>query len=125
MYSLKYLWSKLFKKVQGSASRINETQLALRHIDTVNTIANIRKRIICSAEERGLIEYITYQLISNTISHFIKSNTLNYRNFKKELDFSVILPLDSSHMHMMKTKAILLNFSPAFFYLLSWIKAGF
>lgn len=108
--------------LKGSTSRVDETALALRHVDTINAINNIRNRINCNDDQKGIIEFLTYQLISNAIGHFILSENLTYKIAKKMIKSQTILPLNTRHMCMMKGKARIMNLSFMLFYFLNYLK---
>lgn len=122
--SVVYLDILLYKinMLEDSASRTDETKLAHRHAETVNAMAEIRNRISCTEEQKGILEYILYQLLSNTIGHFVRSKELRYRNFCKEVHLGQIFPIVTQHMCKMRKKAKMMNFSVRLFYILSWLK---
>ena len=107
----------------GSASRVDETSLALRHVDTVNAIVNIRENLICTEEQKGLIEFLTYQIISNAVGHFVLSDKLTLQTAEKEMRIKDVLPLTTKFMCLMRGKAKIMNFSFKIFYFLNYLKS--
>lgn len=108
--------------LEGSASRIDNTKLAIRHIDTINAVVKARNELKCSDEQKGVFEFYVFQLLSNAMGKYIKSSKLGFRNFCTNIDIPKILPLTTKYMHMMKHKAILLNFSYKLYYMINWLK---
>ena len=108
--------------IKNSASTTNETILALNHVNTVNYFCSVRGKIKCTKEQKGILEYVMYQLLSNTIYHFLRSKELRYKDFRDKVHVQEILPIDTRYMYKMRTKAKLMNFSVAIFYCLAWIK---
>jgi len=111
--------------LEGSASRVDNTKLAIRHINTVKAVVKYRNELNCSDKQKGIFEFYVFQLVSNTIGKFIKSKDLGYRDFCKSIDLSKILPFNTQYMCMMKKKAMLFNFSYKLYYLINWVKICF
>lgn len=109
-------------EIRGSASRNDYTKLGLRHINTLHAIAEIKAGLNVSREQRGIFDYVVYQILSNTTAYFAKSKELSYRQLQKDMAYDKLLPLDIHYMYMMQRKARLMNFSFPLFYFLSWIK---
>ena len=108
--------------IKNSASTADETILALNHSNTVNYFCSVWGKIKCTDEQKGILEYVMYQLLSNTICHFVRSKELRYKDFRDKVHVQDILPIDTRYMHKMKTKSRLMNFSVVIFYCLAWIK---
>lgn len=104
----------------NSASRNNETRLAQNHIETVKYLGRLRNSI--NLPYRGVIEYVTYQLISNTISHILQSDVLKYKDAKELFELPNLLPIKAELLSKMRYKAKLLNASFKIFYFLGWLK---
>jgi len=108
---------------KASASRSNDhTKLAKSHITTMWAVADVKKSLKEDREHRAIFDFVVYQLLSNTIADFVKSNDLGYSDFKREVDTSVLLPIDTVNMTMMRNKARLMNISVTLFYFMSWLK---
>lgn len=108
--------------LSGSASRVDNSLLAIRHIDTVRAVEAVRKNLVCSNEQKGVFEFYTFQLVSNAMGKFIKSSNMGFRDMCKSIDFSNILPFDTRYMALMSRKAILMNFSYKLYYFVNWLK---
>lgn len=108
--------------LSGSASRVNNTTLALRHTDTINAVVNARMSLKCSDVQKGIFEFYAFQLLSNTMGKYIKSKELGFRDFYNNIDVNKILPLDTKYMCMMKDKAKLMNVSYKLYYFINWLK---
>lgn len=107
--------------VEGSASRKNHTRMGLRLVNTLKAVGDIRESLQVSDEQKGIFDYVVYQMLSNTLGWFAESKELNYHQLRRSVDFEKLLPLHSRHMHLMKKKAILMNFSFPLFYFLCWL----
>ena len=112
----------LINVISDSATRNNDSSKGKKLINSIKTARYIKDTIEAKDEQKGVFEYALYQLISNTIAFYSQSRGLSYRSFIKSIDMSKVLPLDVSHMYMMRRKAQILNFSFPLFYFLSWIK---
>ena len=108
--------------LEGSASRVDNTKLAIRHIDTVNAVVREREKLKCSNEQKGVFEFYVFQLLSNAMGKYIKSKDVGYREMCRSIEIRKILPLHTKYMKMMKSKAILLNFSYRLYYIVNWLK---
>lgn len=106
----------------GSASRVDNTTLAVRHADTIKAVGKARKELKCSDVQKGIFEFYVFQLLSNTMGKYIKSNELQYCDFKKNIDVDKILPLNTKYMCMMKDKARFMNLSYKLYYFVNWLK---
>lgn len=111
--------------LDGSASRVDNTKLAIRHIDTVNAVVKVRNELSCSEERKGIFEFYVFQLISNAMGKYIKSKELGYSDMVKSIDIPGILPLRTQYMHMMRQKATLMNLSFKLYYFVNWLKINF
>ena len=110
-------------EAEASASRSNDyTKLANSHVITMRAVADVKKSLKADREHRAIFDFVVYQLLSNTIADFVCSKDLTYSDFKREVDTSVMLPVDTVNMTMMRNKAMMMNFSVPLFYFLSWIK---
>lgn len=108
---------------EASASRSNDyTKLAISHVITMRAVTDVKKSLKADREHRAIFDFVVYQLLSNTIADFVCSKDLTYSDFKREVDTSVMLPVDTVNMTMMRSKAMMMNFSVPLFYFLSWIK---
>lgn len=110
-------------EAEASASRSNDyTKLAKSHVITMRAVTDVKKSLKADREHRAIFDFVVYQLLSNTIADFVCSKDLTYSDFKREVDTSVMLPVDTVNMTMMRSKAMMMNFSVPLFYFLSWIK---
>ena len=110
-------------EAEASASRSNDyTKLAKSHVITMRAVADVKKLLKADREHKAIFDFVVYQLLSNTIADFVGSKDLTYSDFKREVDTSVMLPVDTVNMTMMRSKAMMMNFSVPLFYFLSWIK---
>ena len=113
----------LIHETAGSASRgVNYSKLAKSHVVTMHSVAEVKSTLIGSREQKAIFDYVVYQLLSNTIQEFAASKELTYKQFKKAIDVSNMLPLDTLYMYQMKGNARLMNFSVPLFYFLAWVK---
>lgn len=108
--------------LSGSASRVDNTTLALRHTDTIKAVINARMELKCSDVQKGIFEFYTFQLLSNTMGKYIKSKELGFRNFNKNIEVDNILPFDTKYMCMMNDKAKFMNVSYKLYYFVNWLK---
>lgn len=110
-------------ETEASASRSNDyTKLSKSHVITMRAVTDVKKSLKADREHRAIFDFVVYQLLSNTIADFVCSKDLTYSDFKREVDTSVMLPVDTVNMTMMRSKAMMMNFSVPLFYFLSWIK---
>lgn len=108
--------------MDNSASRnCDYTKLAQSHVITMRAVAKVKKSLECSREQRGIFDYVVYQLLSNTIGYFVSSKSLTYRQFSKEVDKKSLLPLDVQNMYLMRKNSKMMNFSIPLFYFLTWV----
>lgn len=121
--SIVYLNIPLYRihEIIGSASRVDKDYIAIRYIDAVNSIINIRKKLDCTLVQKGIFEFYVFQLLSNLISFYASSKNLGLSQLSKIIDFTSILPIDTQYMFIMKRKAILLNFSYRMYYFISYL----
>lgn len=121
--SIVYLNIPLYRihEITGSASRVSNDCLAVRYIDAINAIINIRDNLKCSLEQKGIFEFYVFQLISNLINFYASSKNLGFLQLSKIIDFPSILPIDTRYMCIMKKKALLLNFSYRMYYFISYL----
>lgn len=106
--------------VPNSASRNSLSKRAFDLCETVNYAQSLRHRLVLTEREAGLIEYLIYQMLSNTVYCFIKSKQFHLRDLKGRINLKEILPINVSNMHLAKNKARLMNHSFDVFYFLSW-----
>lgn len=111
--------------LEGSASRVDNTKLAIRHIDTVKAVVKARNELSCSEEQKGIFEFYVFQLLSNAMGKFIKSKELEYSDMVKSINIPKILPIRTQFMHMMRKKARLMNLSFRLYYFMNWLKINF
>lgn len=108
-------------QLRESASRVDHTLLGLRHVNSVKSISRLRDYLDCNEDQKGIIEQVTYQLLSNTVAHFVQSDKLKYRQLCELISIDEILPINTQRMNGFKAKARIMNHSFLFFYFLSWI----
>ena len=108
-------------EIKGSASRADYDKVGLNCIETLNRFIEIRNNGHYNPEQKGVIEYVTYRILSMLTSHFVKSKALTYSQLRKRVDFDSLLPLETKYMYMMRQKAHLINTSYLLFYLLSYL----
>lgn len=113
----------IINQMDGSASRIRDyTRLGKSHAFTMRVVADIKPSLIGSREQKSIFDYVVYQLLSNTVSDYVRSKELSYLQLKKDVDLQRLLPIDTTNMYQMRKNARLMNLSFPLFYLLSWIK---
>lgn len=108
-------------EIEGSASRSNHDKLGLNCIETLKKIIEIRHNVHCSPEQKGVIEYVAYRILSMLTYHFVKSKNLSYRQLRKNVDLNALLPFETKYMYRMRQKAQLINISYPLFYFFSYI----
>ena len=108
---------------KGSASRCyDSTELGLRHVVTIRAVEDVKMSLRGSRKQNAVFDSICYQLLSNTVAFFVKSNDLSFKQFNKVIRRNNLLPLDVHNMYLYRNKAILMNYSFPLFYFLSWLK---
>ena len=125
--SIVYYDSVLYRinEVIGSASRVDHTKIGLSLVETLKAVAVIRNNLHVSNEQKGIFDYVVYQMLSNASSWFAESKELSYLKFKELVKLDKLLPLHTRDMCLMKRKAMLMNISFPFFYFLCWINSRF
>lgn len=108
-------------EIMGSASRVSGTEIALRYVNTVKSAVEIRNQLNCSENQKGIFEFYVFQILSSLIGYFAVSQGLGLQMLREMIDLSKILPINTSHMYMMKHKACLLNFSYRLYFFISWL----
>ncbi len=109
-------------EIIGSASRVDNSKIAIRYVDAVNASVKIRNGLGCSDEQKGIFEFYVFQILSNTIGYFAMSKTLGFHQLCRMIDIPDILPIKTKYMCMMRYKAYLLNMSYKAYYFISWLK---
>jgi len=109
-------------EVSGSASRTNYDKVGLNFSKTLNRAIEIRNNIDCDLEQRGIMEYVVYRLLSHLTTCYIRSKNLSYRQLRKDINFKELLPFNTKLMYRMRRQAKLINISYCLFYLLSYIR---
>jgi len=113
----------LIHEIAGSASRgVDYTKLAKSHVITMRSVAEVKRSLRGSREQKAIFDYVVYQLLSNTIQEFAASKELTYEQFKMDVSIEELLPLDTQCMYNMKSNARLMNVSIPLFYFLAWVK---
>ena len=113
----------LIHEIAGSASRgVDYTKLAKSHVITMRSVAEVKRSLRGSREQKAIFDYVVYQLLSNTIQEFAASKELTYEQFKMDVSIEELLPLDTQYMYNMKSNARLMNVSIPLFYFLAWVK---
>lgn len=113
----------LIHEITGSASRgVDYTKLAKSHVITMRSVAEVKRSLKGTREQKAIFDYVVYQLLSNTIQEFAASKELTYGQFKKDVAIEKLLPMDTQYMYNMKSNARLMNFSVPLFYFLAWVK---
>lgn len=113
----------LIHEIAGSASRgVDYTKLAKSHVITMRSVAEIKRSLKGTREQKAIFDYVVYQLLSNTIQEFAASKELTYGQFKKDVAIEKLLPMDTQYMYNMKSNARLMNISVPLFYFLAWVK---
>lgn len=124
VYAKKVVWLDMvlyrINEIQGSASRTNHDSVGRNFVNTLNRIIEIRKNGRYNPEQKGVIEYVAYRILSMLTVHYVKSKTLSYMQLRKSVDFDLLLPFDTKYMYRMRWKAKLINTSYLLFYLLSY-----
>ena len=108
-------------EIEGSASRSNHDKLGLNCIETLKRVIEIRHSTLYSPEQKGVIEYVAYRILSMLTFHFVKSKKLSYCQLRKIVDLNTLLPFETKYMYRMRQKAQLINISYPLFYLFSYI----
>lgn len=110
-------------EAEDSASRSSDyTKLGRSHLHTMRAVAEVKKSLNGSREQRAIFDSVVYQLLSNTIAYFVNSNDLNYKLLKQGIDIESLFPLDIHNMYIMRGKARIMNCSLSLFYFLSGFK---
>ena len=109
-------------EIDGSATRKDSTQMGLRLINTMKSVVTIRKGLNVTKEQKGIFDFVVYQMLSNMIFYFVRSNELTYSKLVNSVDLNELLPLNTNYMHMMRKQSRLMNYSFPLFYVLSWFK---
>jgi len=113
----------LIHEIACSASRgVGYTKLAKSHVITMRSVAEVKRSLKGTREQKAIFDYDVYQLLSNTIQEFVASKELTYKQFKKDVAIEKLLPMDTQYMYNMKSNARLMNFSVPLFYFLAWVK---
>ena len=108
-------------EISGSASRTNYDKLGLSIINTLNKAIEIRNSLKCEPEQKGVMEYVVYRILSMLTFTSIKSERLSYLQLRKSINFKELLPFKTRYMYIMRGKAQLINISYCLFYFLSRI----
>lgn len=108
-------------EVPGSASRSDYDKLGLNFSKTLNKAIEIRNNLNCNPEQKGVMEYVVYRILSMLTYCSIKSKGLTCNKIKKIVDFKGLLPFDTRYMYRMRRKAQLINISYCLFYFLSYL----
>ena len=111
--------------VPHSASRCSFTKRACDLCETVNYAQSLRHRLTIPEKKAGLLEYVIYQMLSNTVYCFVKSKNLHLKDLKDRIDLNIVLPINVSYIYIAKKKARLMNYSFDLFYFLSWLLSLF
>lgn len=108
--------------VKNSASRSSFETKAIDLCQTVNYAHSLRHNLLAENNE-GLLEFITYQMLSNAVYCFTASPNLHYSDLKKRVNINDVLPINVKNVYIGKRKAMLMNFSFTLFYFLSWCQS--
>lgn len=111
--------------IEGSASRNDHTKIGLSLVETLKAAASIKSSLKVSDEQKGIFDYVVYQMLSNASGWFAESKELNYRKLRELVDINKLLPLHTSKMYLMKNKAQFMNFSFPLFYFMCWVNSRF
>ena len=109
-------------EIQGSASRLDNSKIAIRHADSVRAAAVVRKGLNCSCQQKGIFEFHYFQIISNMISRYSSSKELCYSQLCNSIEIKKLLPIDTRYMCIRRFQANLLNFNFTLYYFISFIK---
>lgn len=122
--AIAYLNLPLYRihELEGSASRTDNTKIALNYIDTIKAATEARDALTCSRQQKGIFEFYLFQLLSNMIVYFVYSKSLNFSMFNGSVEIQKLLPVDTCYMCIRRNNAHLLNFSYRLYYFLSWLK---
>lgn len=113
----------IINEMEGSASRNTDfTKLGRSHAVSMRTVVTIKESLEGSREQRAIFDYVVYQLLANTISYYVASKELTYRQLCNDVEIKNLLPLDTKYMYQMRNEAKMMNFSLSLFYFLSWFK---
>ena len=125
VYAQKIVYNNILlyqiNEITGSASRNDRTSLGIKLINTLESIDSIKSQLNVSAEQRGIFDYVAYQMLSRTMNCFAESKELSYNGLKKSIRHLNLLPFDVRHMFLMREKARMINYSFAFSYFLRWL----
>lgn len=108
-------------EMTGSASRMDYGKKGLNFLESVNYMIDLRDNLTFDSQQKGLVEYITYRMLSSMTNCFVQSKRLSYRQIRQNVDFKRLLPLDTRNMYFMKRKAVLVNVSYKLYYIISFI----
>ena len=109
-------------EIAGSATRIDNTQMGLRLINSMKSVAAINRNLHLTKEQQGIFDFVIYQMLSNLTYYFVCSKELTYKMLRNMLDFNGLLPTNPRYMHMMRIQSRLMNLSFPLFYMFSWFK---
>lgn len=126
--SIVYYNLQLYRINQAEASVSRNTdfaELANNYVITMHSVAEVKQSLKAERENMAIFDYVVYQLLSNTMAMFIRSNNLTFIHFKKNVDLRKLLPLDVRNIHIMKKKAWLMSISYYLVYFLLWMKYRF
>lgn len=112
-------------EIVGSASRIDYGKKGLNFLLSINYMMDLRDSLKCNPQQKGIVEYTIYRILSNMTSCFVRSKVLSYRQMRQEVDFKRLLPFDTRNMFYMRQKAQLINISYALYYFLSYLDKKF
>lgn len=125
IYALKVVFLDVLlyriNEIVGSASRIDYGKKGLSFIKSINYMMDLRDNLTCNPQQKGIVEYTTYRILSNMTNCFVRSKELSFWQIRHEVDFKRLLPFNTRDMFFMRRKAQLINISYALYYLLSYL----
>lgn len=117
-----YLNELLYRinEISVSATRTNNVRKCNNIADTLNKAIEIRNNLTGTPAQKGVMEYVVYRILSSLTACSVRSREYSYKQLRKAVDFSLLLPFDTRYMYIMRNKAKLINSSYLLFYLLSY-----
>ena len=113
----------IINETDGSASRDTDfTKLGRSHAVTMRSVVAVKESLDGNREQKAIFDYVVYQLLANTISYYVASKELTYRQLWNDVDIKKLFPLDTKYMYQMRNEAKIMNLNLSLFYFLSWIK---
>lgn len=118
-----YLNELLYRinEIPDSATRTDYEKKGRNIAETLNKAIEIRNKLVCSSLQKGVMDYVVYRILSILTACSVRSKEFSYKQLRKTVDLSLLLPFDTRYMCIMRNKALLINYSYPLFYLLSYL----